>query len=112
MIRETKAYDCTCEKCGYAWFSPTIPSRCSGCKSRKWNEGASAPQMIIEKPKNPSVRVARPIIEKPRAREVETPIEREMPKVKTEEWHCPNCGSGGRIVLAGKSRCVGCNRAA
>jgi len=53
MIRETKAFDCTCEKCGYSWFSATIPSRCSECKSRKWNEGAKVEKMIIARDPEP-----------------------------------------------------------
>ena len=68
------------------WFSPTIPSRCSGCKSRKWNEGAKPEKMIIEKPKP---------VEIPKA------IERESLKVEPAQVvprrfvSCPECGSIG-----------------
>jgi hypothetical protein len=88
MIRECKAFDCTCEKCGYSWFSPTIPERCSRCKSRTWNESGKPQEtekMIIK--------------EKPRAREVERPKEPEPVVIQKAEpvngpRHAENCRCG------------------
>ena len=96
MIRETKAFDCTCEKCGCVWFSPTIPPRCSKCKSRKWNEGAKPEKMIIEKPK--PVEIPKPI-----EREVEKPakVGRLAP--------CPRC-EGPTVNWGPMRRCQKCGQ--
>ena len=62
MIKQTVAFDCSCEVCGHNWYSWTVPPRCASreCKSRKWNESAKdktkpeslkPPKMIIERPK-------------------------------------------------------------
>ena len=85
MIRETKAYDCTCEKCGYTWFSPTVPARCSGCKNRKWNEGIKPEKMIIEKPTKVE-RVRDPEPEKAKL---------EAPSAPQRFSGCPDCGAIG-----------------
>ena len=86
MIRETIGYDCTCERCGYVWFSPMIPARCSGCKSRKWNEAEGekpAPKIIIEK--KPETPRAIPLIE--RVRQIEArDIESEDPICEYTEY--------------------------
>jgi hypothetical protein len=91
MIRETKAYDCTCEKCGYVWFSPSVPARCSSCKNRKWNEGEKAEKMIIEKPKEKLVRDPEP--EKPRA--IPQATTELKPATAKTFISCPECGSIG-----------------
>jgi len=31
-------YECECNLCGYAWSAYSIPVRCAGCRSSRWDE--------------------------------------------------------------------------
>ena len=50
MVGETKAFRCTCDVCGYLWFSEMIPPRCANpkCKARTWNKQSESGKVETE----------------------------------------------------------------
>ena len=99
MLRDMKAYDCECDKCGHVWFSATVPVRCAKCKSRAWNGGADQAGAVVQVPKVQESR-----------RQVVAPKKTEpAPQVATAKTECAWCG--GKLITWGSGqRCETCKR--
>lgn len=81
-----------CDVCGWAWIpeSQKTPERCPSriCRSSRWN-GAARPETVVTPKAKP---------ERPKAPEIQKPMEPEMPRCKYEEYD-PETGETYRCLL-------------